>query len=196
MVADRFEILFVCHANLCRSPLAERLTRQALDNAFGPAAAEVVASSAGTHAFPGSAMHQGSAQALDERGIDPGGFASRSLTPAVLAGADLVLASAREQRAACVTLAPSAIRRTFTLRQFVRFAKAVPTGPGLVQGPPAQRLRKLVESAVAVRHLVPAVSADEDDIADPVGRPIEAFRVCADEIEQDMNAVVRIIAAT
>jgi protein-tyrosine phosphatase len=80
-------------------------------------------------------------------------------------------------------------------RQFVRFAKAVPAAPGLVQRPPAQRLRTLVESAVAVRHLVPAVSADEDDIADPVGRPIEAFRVCADEIEQDMNAVVRIIAA-
>jgi protein-tyrosine phosphatase len=189
-----FKILFVCHANLCRSPLAEFLARQAIDDSFGALGSAVHVASAGTHAFSKSEMHHGSAQALTERGIDPRGFTSQLLTQTVLSSADLVLTAGREQRAACVTLAPSAIRRTFTLRQFVRYADAVPGEPQLVHGPPAQRLRRQVERAVAVRHLVPAVAAREDDIADPVGQPIEAFRVCADEIERSVSTVVDIIA--
>ncbi|HET9519130.1 MAG TPA: hypothetical protein VFO77_15515, partial [Actinoplanes sp.] len=69
MFGDTFEIVFVCHANLCRSPLAEGLARRMLDDAFGSAAHTAVVSSAGTHAFAGSPMHQGSAQVLGECGI-------------------------------------------------------------------------------------------------------------------------------
>lgn len=194
MLADRFGILFVCHANQCRSPLAEGLTGLALHDAFGPAAQQVSLASAGTHAITGAPMHPGSVQVLAEHGIDADGFASRPLTPALLCDAGLVLAAAREQRAACVTMAPAAVRRTFTLRQFLRFVSAVPAAEQLTRGTPADRLRALMEQVNAVRHLVQPVAGDDDDLPDPVGQPIEAFRVCGDEIRKTMEVIVGVIA--
>lgn len=193
MVDDRFEILFVCHANLCRSPLAEGLAGRAFDDAFGAAGAQVVVGSAGTHAFAGSPMHQGSAQVLAEHGIDAAGFTSRTLSPALLASADLVLTAERHQRAACVTMAPATNRRAFTLRQFIRFVEAVPVSDQLTTGTPPERLRALVAQVNAVRHLVQPAPGDADDLPDPVRQPIEAFRVCADEVRKTMDVVIGVI---
>ena len=195
MFGDRFEILFVCHANLCRSPLAEYLTRRAFDDAFGAAASGVVVSSAGTHAYGGSPMHQGSAAVLAESGIDPSGFVSRTVNVSVLMSADLVLAAGRNQRAACVTLAPGVVRRAFTLRQFGRLAAALPAADALA-GTVPERLRVLVEEVNANHHLVPTVPADMDDLADPVNQPIEAFRECAQEIWKSVSTVVSVISAS
>jgi protein-tyrosine phosphatase len=195
LFGDRFEILFVCHANLCRSPLAERLARRAFDDAFGAAASGVLVSSAGTHAYGGSPMHQDSASVLAECGIDPGGFVSRTVNASVLMSADLVLAAGRDQRAASVTLAPGAVRRAFTLRQFARLAAAVPAAAALTGTVPA-RLRALVEQVNANRHLVPTVPADMDDLPDPVNQPIEAFRECAQEIWKSVSTVVGVISVS
>jgi low molecular weight protein-tyrosine phosphatase len=195
VVGNSFGILFVCHANLCRSPLAERLTRQAFGEVFGEGASQVAVSSAGTHAFVGSPMHKGSAQVLDECGIDAGGFASRQLNASILSGADLVITADREQRAACVTMAPGTVRRAFTLRQFTRFVAAVPPVPRLTQGPVPDRLRALVEQIGAVRHLVQPVTGSADDLPDPVRQPIEAFRDCAREIQHTLQSVAGVIAS-
>jgi protein-tyrosine phosphatase len=191
---DRFEILFVCHANLCRSPLAERLTRHAIEDVFGRAP-EIFVSSAGTHAVAGAPMYHRSAEVLDELGVDSSGFTSRLLTPSMLNQADLVVVAGREQRAACVTLAPATNRRAFTLRQFGRFVTSLPTAALAAEGTTADRFRVLVEQIDANRHLVRPTSAQEDDLPDPVGRPIDAFRVCADEIWQTMRGAVGVIAA-
>lgn len=194
MRSDRFGVLFVCHANLCRSPLAERLARRAFDDAFGPAAAaSVVMSSAGTRAYAGSAMHHHSADVLAECGVDASGFASRTVTPAVLTDADLVLTATREQRTACLTLAPATVGRTFTIRQFARLAEAVRTGPAAT---PAAGLHALRDAVNAVRHTVPAAPGDADDLPDPVGRPIEEFRVCAEDVWRSLSTVVGVIAAS
>ncbi|HEX8347088.1 MAG TPA: low molecular weight phosphatase family protein [Actinoplanes sp.] len=193
LAGDGFEIVFVCHANLCRSPLAERLARQEIEDAFGPSSG-VTTASAGTHAYAGEPMHRGSAQVLSECGVDAGGFASRPLSPSILGGADLVLAAAREQRAACVTMVPASVRRTFTLRQFIRYVAAVPPSEALTSGPAPDRLRALVEQIGAVRHLVQPVPGHEDDLPDPVRQPIEAFRACADEIRHAMSVMVGVIA--
>jgi protein-tyrosine phosphatase len=167
----RFEILFICHANICRSPMAERLARKA----FGP---EVGVSSAGTHAWHGAAMHPYTEMVLRERGADVEGFVSRPLTAAMLADAGLVLTASREQRAACVTLLPAAVRRTFTLKQFGRLAAGVTRRDGLAQ---------LVED---VRGVVgQPVGPEEDDLADPLGGPVDAFRACAGEIQGVLDVI-------
>jgi protein-tyrosine phosphatase len=184
-----FEILVVCHANLCRSPLAERLARRALGERLGVDSASVGFSSAGTHASAGSPMHPSSADVLAERGVDAGGFFSRTVSVDLLERADLVLAADRGQRAHCVSLAPATLRRTFTLRQFARLAEAVP--PGESTGDMAA----LLDNVQANRHLAPVAPPADDDLKDPVGRPIEEFRACADEIERSWNAILRVIAA-
>jgi protein-tyrosine phosphatase len=187
---DRFEILFVCHANLCRSPMAERLAPRAFDAVFGSAAADVAVSSAGTHAYAGSPMHAGTATVLGECGIDPGYFASRPVSSSLLLAADLILTAGRAQRTACVTSAPPTVRRTFTLRQFTRLAAAAPPpAAGLLPASVPGRLRVLVEQVNASRHLAPRVAAGMDDLPDPVDRPIEAFRECAEEIWQSLITI-------
>jgi len=125
----RSTVLFVCHANICRSPMAERLARHA--------GADIVALSAGTHALDGAPMHPGAAAILREWGVDAAGFASRALTADLVAGADLILTATRQQRAISVTLCPSALRRAFTIRQFGRLSAGLDAGPAL---PPATGL--------------------------------------------------------
>jgi protein-tyrosine phosphatase len=163
-------MLFVCRANLCRSAMAERLAR-----AFG-----LAADSAGTHAVPGHPMPEHAAAVLRERGADPAGFASRRVAPAMLTGADLVLTATRAERAYCVTLAPATAPRTFTLRQYGRYAAAL---PGAAPPTPA--------AIAAVRGRLQPGSAEGDDLDDPYGGPIEGFRVCADRIE----AILRLLAS-
>lgn len=191
---DHFRVLFVCHANLCRSPLAERLARQAFDETFGVLGSVVLTASAGTHAYEGSAMHAGSATVLARSGIDSNGFLSRTVNASVLASADLVLTAGREHRAACVALAPAKAREVFTLRQFARMVAAVPRPPGLAEQTVPDRMHALVEQVDANRHRIHVASAEEDDLPDPVNKPIEAFEECAREIRRCLTAVMRVIA--
>jgi protein-tyrosine phosphatase len=187
----KFEILFVCHANICRSPLAERLARHAFDKAFGMVAQEITVHSAGTHAMNGGAMHQGSSQVLDERGVDSADFASRRLNPPMVADAALVLTADRAQRAACASMAPSAVRRVFTLRQFARIAEVVPAPDPRIAATPSERFSDLLEQVILMRSRLQPVPEHEDALADPVRQPIDAFRTCADEIERTLGVVVR-----
>jgi protein-tyrosine phosphatase len=216
MAHDRFEVLFVCHANLCRSPMAERIANRAFADRIGVRGSGLVVSSAGTHARPGLPMHPGAVEALGERGVYAGRFESRVLTPPMLDGPDLVLTATREQRAACMRMAPAAARRTFTLRQFGRMAAAAlgaaenggrpngtagsgsgnrPNGTGTVTlDSPAQRVRVLLAEAAAARtrtRLTPL--ENDDDLPDPVRQPIEAFRACAKEIQSVLDALIAVI---
>jgi protein-tyrosine phosphatase len=163
-------MLFVCRANLCRSAMAERLAR-----ALG-----LPADSAGTHAVPGRPMPGPAEAVLREHGADPEGFASRRIAPPLLTGADLVLTATRAERAHCVTLAPATAARTFTLRQYGRYAAAL--GDGAPVTPAA---------IAAVRGRLQPGSPADDDLADPYGGPIEGFRECADTIE----AILRLLAS-
>ncbi|MGW3812118.1 arsenate reductase/protein-tyrosine-phosphatase family protein, partial [Micromonospora sp. NPDC005113] len=111
-------VLFVCHANLCRSPMAEYLARRLL------ADRPVTVASAGTDAMDGLAMHPYAMEIAAEAGADPAPFRSRALRAEHLADATLVLTATRRQRSVCTALAPTALHRTFTLRQFGRLAAA------------------------------------------------------------------------
>ncbi|MET7836978.1 low molecular weight phosphatase family protein, partial [Micromonospora sediminicola] len=111
-------VLFVCHANMCRSPMAEFIARRLL------ADLPVVVTSAGTDAVDGAAMHPYAVEVAAGTGADAAAFRTRRLRPEHLAGAALVLTATRRQRSACTALAPTALTRTFTLRQFARLAAA------------------------------------------------------------------------
>jgi protein-tyrosine phosphatase len=194
-----FTVLFVCYANMCRSPMAERFATHLWRERFGAAAGAITFASAGTDAADGSSMVWGAATVLAEHGADNTGFRSRTLTPAILAGADLVLTATREQRARCVTLLPEAVGHTFTLRQFGRLVTGVSdpalershagNGAVAVATGPEDRLRSLVEQAPAARGRLQPAAPTDDDLADPVGQPIEVFRACATEIRRVLTVV-------
>jgi protein-tyrosine phosphatase len=196
MTGKRFDILIVCHANLCRSPIGERLMCRAIHDRLGPGGDAFRVSSAGTHAWSNQAMHPLAAEVLAESGTDTSGFRSRRLTADLVAAADLVLTATRRQRSACVAFEPAAVRHTFTIRQFGRYAAAMPTYSPMSAWPPQERLRNLIEQLSLVRGTLPVAAVEQDDLADPVGRPIQAFRRCAAEIEQVIGVMAALIAPT
>lgn len=179
-------LLFVCHANLCRSPMAEALTRWRLHGVLGTDEPPLMVRSAGTHAVPGAPMHPNAVQALREYGLDGTSFRSRVLTADLMSTAGMILTADRRQRGRCVELAPSARSRVFTLRQFARLSRVMPTVGGELRSDdgPAARLADLAERIGAARGRMPPAPAGLDDLPDPVSGPMSGFHACAQELDR------------
>ncbi len=177
-------ILVVCTGNICRSPIAEGLLRDALQHRFGDAAP--VVSSAGTSGLEGSDAMPESVQAAQELGVDIAGHRGRRLTAGMAEASDLLLCMASNHSDVLTfefDLGPLA----FTLKELVRLLESLPT---LDAGSGPQGLVDRVAAAQGARahHDVPA--SRDNDIADPLGQPIEAYRAIAWEIETWMNRLV------
>ena len=85
---DTFNILFVCTGNTCRSPLAEVLTRHALEKRGWN---HVRVDSAGTSAVWGAPASEGSLYAAEMSGLDLSGHRSQPLTYELIEKADIIL---------------------------------------------------------------------------------------------------------
>jgi protein-tyrosine phosphatase len=164
MSEERFTILAVCTANICRSPLMELALAQRL-----PSERFEVAS-AGVRGWDAQPMEQMAATEARRLGLDPDAFASRPVNAHLITSADLVLTATRQHRSEVLGLAPAAIRRAFTLREFAALIDLVDQG---VQDP-----RVLVAEAAIRRSLGPA----EVDVDDPYRREPEVHRSTADQI--------------
>jgi protein-tyrosine phosphatase len=175
-------LLFVCHANICRSAMAERLARQEL---AGQVRGPIAVGSAGTHAKVGEAMHPGAARVLRDLGVDASDFASRPVSADLIGRASLVLTATREQRAFCVRLAPAALRRTFTIRQLGRLATALRES-GDQEG-------ELLDGITRIRGGLQPVPSEEDDLADPVNGTRAEMRACARQIQLSLRPALSFI---
>lgn len=182
-------VLFVCTGNVHRSVLAERLLAARL-----PHGSAVRPESAGTHAWPHCGMDASTRAVLEELGGDGSAFTARALTAHLVAEAALVLGLAREHREAAVRLVPSALRRCFTLKEFLRLAA---WSSGGVRGTEARVDSgcgdAVVAAAAARRGAVPTVPPAEDDIADPAGRPRDVLYGCAHEIDWTVSRLAGLL---
>ena len=170
----------LCTANQCRSPMAEALLRARL----AAAGVDAVVSSAGD--LPGGVgASAGSVKAMAARGHDLGGHVSRTLSPDLLEGADLVVTMARRHLRSAVGLQPTAFPKTFTLKELVRRGRHV--GPRAAGQP--------LDSWLAALHRGRAAAAllgedPSDDVADPVGGPDHLYEATAVELEQLVDEAV------
>jgi protein-tyrosine-phosphatase len=82
-------ILFVCTANICRSPMASAIFNELLKE--NQASGEWQVESAGTWALDGQPAAQGSQSVLAERGLDISDHRSRSVGRELLQSFDLIL---------------------------------------------------------------------------------------------------------
>jgi len=194
-VTDRFRVLHVCTANLCRSPLADRLMRQGLVERLGSGADQVDITSAGTRGVAGNSMEPGAVTALGAYGVDGTDFRARGLLADHVATADVVLTAAREHRACVVALQPRAAARTFTLREFDRLCAAVDPFALVGVDVPA-RGRALVRAAAARRGRVRPAAPQDDDLADPYGAPLAAFTACAQLVHASLQRPLDLLAGT
>lgn len=94
-------VLFVCTGNTCRSPLAEVIARAA---ARARGLDGLAVSSAGTSAWEGASASDGSLLVALEHGLDLAAHRARTLSPALIEQADLIL-----------TMGPSHLERVHVL---------------------------------------------------------------------------------
>lgn len=171
-------ILVVCEGNVCRSPVAERLLAQRLEDA---GVHDVSVTSAGTIGVVGSAMHPLAAAELTHLGGSPDGFVARRLTFEHVEQADLVLTATREVRAAVLEECPRAMRRTFTLLEYA----------ALSAGAPAEATTDLTGWAAAHRALA---SGEPLDVPDPIGGSADLHRRVAASLDVATRAIATALA--
>lgn len=188
-MSARFGILMVCTANLCRSPMMELLLRKRLDRDALSGSWSI--GSAGVDAVDGQRMHPSTVTALAGFDVDEPNWRSRRLNPALLAGADLILAADLGHRRAVAQLYPAAVRRTFLLLPFAALvAMAGPVQPeaGRHDG------GSLINAAVRARSRLPLEQLSSE-IADPIGHPVGTFRVRAAEIDRALADITHALPA-
>lgn len=183
-----FSILIVCTANLCRSPIAQHLLASTLSEWKGDG--EWIISSAGVSAADQLPMHKFAREVLARRGSYDEQFRTRRLSRSLLEDADLVLTATRQHRSDVARMVPAVMQRLFTIRQFgflLAHSDVVkPAHNAHAVG------NALIASAISARGRVAARTID-DDLQDPVSRPVRAFEHCAKLIQSDFEQLARVV---
>ncbi|WP_239021731.1 adenylyl-sulfate kinase [Nocardioides jishulii] len=163
--AGRLTVLFVCTANVCRSPFMEMTAQSIVGNALEFA-------STGTEAKQGRSMDPVIAEFLPED-VQNRRFASHPVTAEVIEAADLVLTAETSHADFLTERHPQAFRKIFTLAQWTETVQGSDLGG-----------RHLIEWAGQYR--VP--STPEHDISDPYRRGRERAQVAAARITTLLQA--------
>ncbi len=170
----RNRILFVCTANICRSPTAELLAR----SRFGEETN--VYRSAGflepDHRVPTELV-----KVLGERGVDAAGHRSYRIDQASITAAHVLLVMESSHLQKVTALQGEAMVKTVPLKEA------------------AQAIARLGPGPVTVDQLLDEVNRDRDprsylggqwDVDDPYGRRTKAYRKAVEEIDQLVTQVV------
>ncbi len=118
------KVLFVCMGNICRSPVAEGVFRQLLENVG--LAKQVYVDSAGTHSYHVGAPPDSRSQATAlRRGVDLRSLRARKVTAADLTEFDYVLAMDQENYQELLRLCPQPALQP-RIRLLLSFAPSAP----------------------------------------------------------------------
>jgi len=174
-------ILVVCTGNICRSPMAEGFLRDALDRRLGDRRPGV--SSAGTAGWEGAPAMPESVDAAQGFGVDISQHRGRRITIDMARDADLLLCMASEHRDMIGSAAPDLVDRAFTLKELVRLLEARASGGD-------EGLMARVRAADEARRASAMAPSRDDDVADPLGQPPEAYRAIAWELHDLIDRLV------
>jgi protein-tyrosine phosphatase len=174
-----FTVLYVCTGNVCRSPMAELLFRS-----WVSPDADVEVGSAGTQALVGRGIDSSSASALGQLGVDPSRHRARQFEPWMAADADLILTAERAHRDVVMTALPSALRRTFTMKEFARLARHA-------RGDATPRA--VIDELAGLRGVDGPVPADDDNMPDPYRGAISRARTIAQQVTDTVHVTIDLL---
>jgi protein-tyrosine phosphatase len=174
------EVLVLCTANVCRSPMAEALLADRL-----------AALGSGASVRSGGMLEDGqppcpeAIAAMAGYGLDIGAHRSHRVTARDLEHADLTLAMAREHVRHAVVTAPAVWPRAFTLRELVRRGAVI--GPR----PPGESLGDWLTRAHDGRQRAELLGdSAKDDVADPIGGPQSWYTETAATLSELLDHLV------
>ncbi|MGI9613086.1 MAG: low molecular weight phosphatase family protein [Acidimicrobiales bacterium] len=168
-----YKILFVCTANICRSPAAEALAR----HRYGEQ--DALFRSAGL-LDGGRSCPEYLVQTLQDRGIDIAEHRSYQLDPVSLQVADLVLTMEGEHVQQATTIDRTCFPKTVPLREA---AQLLATAPG------PQPMDRFIEMLSSTRDPSSYLS-NQWDIDDPYRRKLKDYRRAVDEISSLVEGVI------
>ncbi|MGB9721181.1 MAG: L-threonylcarbamoyladenylate synthase [bacterium] len=142
----KFNLLFVCSGNSCRSPMAEGIIKTMIDKRY------VQVRSAGTAAMDGLPASDNARSVVNEFNGDISAHRTRYLTKEMIDEADLVLVMEYKHYETVLELAPNATIKTFLLKEYKRRTKY-------------------------------------NEVSDPVGKDLEAYRNTALEMYPSLKFV-------
>lgn len=110
-------VLFVCSANMCRSPMAEVLFKNLLSQCGADADWDI--SSAGVWAWDGNRASDGAVKAMQRKGIDLSRHRSRIISKEMILENDLILVMEKNHKEALQASFPKFAGKIFLLSEMV-----------------------------------------------------------------------------
>ena len=162
--------------------MAEALLRAHLDRLGVDARVH----SAGTMPWGGSAT-SAAIEVMGEYGLDITGHASTALTTALIERSDLVLGMTRDHVGRVANLVPDAAERAFLAGELARLgAHTARTAD--------EPLRAWARRVARTRDDPRLVGRFHEEVADPVGEPIQVYRSTAARLDRDLRSVAQLLA--
>jgi protein-tyrosine phosphatase len=169
---DRIEILILCTANVCRSPMARALLDRELTARGVPALVHSAGTLAGGLPPPPEVV-----AVMARHSMDVAGHVSSQVTADDLDRAGVILAMTREHLRHAVVMAPDAWSRAFTIRELVR--RGTEAGPRQ----PGEKLDGWLARVHDGRSRMALLGdSPEDDIEDPIGGALAGYEATAAEL--------------
>ena len=142
------KVLFVCTANICRSPMAQEIFNALAEDHGLPFRAE----SAGTAALEGRPMAQNTIAVLEEAGIYPGPHSARRVSEQMIGEAELVLAMTPQHAATLRRLGGDPVGGIHTLPEYASgiTGEGIPDLYGLTMAAYRSTFRQLYEHVECV----------------------------------------------
>ncbi len=119
MAESRNKILFVCTANICRSPMGQKLLEHALQKE-PPPLGDLEIDSAGVAAYPGDTASENAVRALRKVGLSLEDHRSQPVTAALLAESLAVFCMTENHRQLLLARFSGGLEHVYLMREFLQ----------------------------------------------------------------------------
>ena len=172
---------FVCTGNICRSPMAEYLLRNALEER---GCHDVEVDSSGTWATAGIPATSDAADTLAAKGLDLSAHRARHLEPSYVDAADLVVVMTSVHEREVLEIVPEADSKLLLLKELAEMKSALDDTADPSDA--SERLAAFLRAPRPERRRAL-------DVDDPMGLPITAYQRCASELRAGVDALVEVL---